>query len=559
MGETQNKRRRGKKGFVRTYVSGTIRAAVTALLVILQFSIIVALAYFLTEQQLVIYYALQVVCTLVIIMLVNKKSSPAYKLAWMTIIAVLPVMGLIMYILWGRDTGKRLRRGIMKSFEYGYSFESRDEACEAAFAERFPDRVRFKNYMENSHFPLYGGNRISYYPFGEDAFEAIVEDLERAEKFVLISFFIVGDGILWEKIHEILKEKAKKGVKILFLYDDFGSMFRTDKHFREELGAEGIEARVFNPIHRYVDKLYMNFRNHQKIVVIDGDIGYTGGFNLADEYINAVERFGVWKDNGVRIEGEGVFGLTMTFLGMWNSCEKKAANKAAQNYEDFRPVKKSGKAAPAANDGQRDGNAAEERDKTATPADGTADSRADGTFAQIIYDGPASNPEHTVESVFRQFVTGSKDYLYITTPYLVLEDSMADSLVEAVRGGVDVRIITPNIPDKKMVKLATQYNYGELLKAGVRIYEYTPGFIHAKTLITSDCCVVGTINMDYRSFYLHYECGAFMWGEQAVSDVLADFEKTMGESREITYEEWLGRPWHTKLAQSIIRLFSTLL
>ncbi len=526
MNETGNKRKRVKKGFVRTYVSGTIRATVTALLMILQFAVIIALAYFLTEQQLVIYYALQVVCTLVIIMLVNKKSSPSYKLAWMTIIAVLPFMGLIMYILWGRDTGKKLRRGILKNLEYGYRFIRENPEDEEEFGEAFPDRVRFKNYMENTHFPLYGGNKVTYYPFGEDAFEVIIEDLEKAERFALISFFIVGDGILWEKIHEILKAKAAAGVKIFFLYDDFGSMFRTDKHFREQLRAEGIEARVFNPIHRYVDKLYMNFRNHQKIVVIDGDVGYTGGFNLADEYINAVERFGVWKDNGVRIEGEGVFGLTMTFFGMWNSCEKKAVGGAVENYDDYRPS------------GKRSGN---------------------GSFAQIIYDGPASNPEHTVESVFRQFVTGSKKFLYITTPYLVLEDSMTDSLVEAVKGGVDVRIITPNIPDKKTVKLATEYNYGELLKAGVKIYEYTPGFIHAKTLITSDCCVVGTINMDYRSFYLHYECGAFMWGESAVADVYKDFETTMEESREITYEEWLNRPWHRKLAQSLIAVFSTLL
>ena len=256
-------------------------------------------------------------------------------------------------------------------------------------------------------------------------------------------------------------------------------------------------------------------------MVIDGKVGYTGGFNLADEYANLVERFGVWKDTGIRVQGDAVWGLTVVFLQMWEAC---GHDKEHVDYLKYKVM---------------------------------SDVNGD-IWCQVISDGPANNPKNPIESIYNQMIMYSDQYLYITTPYLIIEDYMQQSLIEAVRRGVDVRIVTPNIPDKKYAKMLTNYNYGSLLKGGVRIFEYTPGFIHAKQILTEDAAIVGTINMDYRSFYLHYENGVWMSGEKIQDDIHKDFEKMFEESREIKYEEWLNRPVSWKLIQPLLNLFATL-
>jgi cardiolipin synthase len=377
-------------------------------------------------------------------------------------------------------------------------------------------------YLETNGFPLYKNNKVEYYPMGQDVFEAIFEEIEKAERFVLINFFIVGEGVLWDRLHKLLLKKINQGVRVLFLYDDFGAVLRTPKNFRRDLEKEGFEVRVFNPIHKYTDKLYMNYRSHQKIIVIDGNVGFTGGMNLADEYVNLVNRFGVWKDNAIKVEGDAVWGLTVTFLQMWEVC----ANCEPMDYNPFRPTKKF-----------------EEND----------------VFCQVISDGPANNPRNPIESIYKQMIYYAKKILYITTPYLIIEDDMREALITAARSGIDVRIITPYIPDKKNVKVLTNYNYGRLLAGGVRIFEYTPGFIHAKTIITEDTGIIGTINMDYRSFHLHYECGVWVCNREFVDIVRDDLVKTMEQCHEVTYEEWKNRPLRIKIYQMILNLFSTLM
>lgn len=512
-----------KEGFVKNYLSGFIRAAVIAILVFLQFVMIFVLSYYLVFYQLFVYYSVQILGVAVIIGLISTNSSPSFKIAWLTIISLLPIMGFLMYLMWGRESGsKRIRQETMRLMEHGHQFlEYRKETMQS-FETCNPERVRLARYMEHEHFPLFSNNQITYYPMGEDVFEAIIEDIENAKHFVFINFFIIGEGVLWARIHELLKRKVAEGVKIMFMYDDFGAIFRTDKDFRHTLESEGIEVRIFNPIHKYMDKLYMNYRSHQKIIVVDGNIGYTGGMNLADEYVNEVDRFGVWKDNAVRICGEAVWGLSVIFLQMWGVCSEKVVD----DYSPYKPTMKF-----------------EENNR----------------FVQIISDGPANNPNNPVVSIYRQFISNADKFLYITTPYLVLENDMRDALVEAVKSGVDVRIITPAIPDKKMVKLVTEYCYGSLLREGVRIYEYTPGFIHAKTLVTDKCAIVGTINMDYRSFYLHYECGAFMWDKDIVNVITDDIMQTIEVSHEVTYEEWKARPLWTRIRQRVLVMFATLM
>lgn len=514
----------GLKGRVQNNLSGFLRVLVTALIVFLQVLLITFLPFLLRQFTVYFYFIVEIISVIAIVTLVNRNQSPSYRLAWISIVLLLPISGFFMYYLWGRSGKKRkyLDLYILRQISYGNKFLLEDKKLVNDYIDKNPVAGRMVKYMSAEKYMFTGGNEVTYYPMGEDVFEDIFEDLEKAEKFILIDFFIVAEGALWDKMHEILLRKIAEGVEVKFMYDDFGAAIRTGKYFKRILEDDGFEVRIFNPIHKYTGELYMNFRSHQKILIIDGEVGYTGGFNLADEYANLIERFGVWKDTGVRICGEGVWGLTVVFLQMWEVCGRDDVHIDYLKYKAVYP-------------------------------------RVGNTYCQVISDGPANNPRNPIESIYNQMIMYSNKYLYITTPYLIIEDYMKQSLIEAVKRGVDVRIITPNIPDKKQVKMLTNYNYGVLLREGVRIYEYTPGFIHAKQILTEDAVIVGTINMDYRSFYLHYENGVWMSGKQIQNAVRRDFEKTFEESMEITYQDWLNRPRTWKMIQPILNVFSTLL
>lgn len=510
-------------GTIKNSLSGFLRACVVGLLVLFQFIIILLLPFILSNFTVYLYSFLEIFSIIVILSLINDKRSSSYKIAWICIVLVLPISGHIMYALWGKtDSKKKIDKNILVKLRHGYTFNIHDMEVMETYKEMYPQKSRMSRYLDSENFPLYRNNKIDYYPMGEDAFEVIFDEMESAKHFILIEFFIVAEGAIWDKLHEILLRKISEGVEVKFLYDDFGAMIRTPRDFRKQLESEGFEVRIFNPIHRYTDKLYMNYRTHQKIIVVDGNVGFTGGFNIADEYANLINRFGVWKDNGIRIEGDAVWGLTITFLQMWEVCSKYEYI----NYNQYKP------------------NRVFEQNNV---------------FCQVIADGPANNPNNPIENIYKQMIQYAKDYLYITTPYLVIEEDMIDNLINAVKSGIDVRIITPNIPDKKNVKCLTNYNYGQLLKHGVRIYEYTPGFIHAKTILNEDCGIVGTINMDYRSFYLHYECGVLLTDPKTVETIKEDLIETMKQSHEYTYEEWKNRPLRLKLIQPIINLFSTMM
>ncbi len=521
--DTEESYLKGLKGRIQNNLGGLLRVVVTALIVLLQVLIIIFLPLLLQRSTVYFYFILELISVIAIVTLVNRNQSPSFRIAWISMVLVLPISGFIMYYLWGRSGSgkKKLDRHILQQISYGNQFLLYDEETYLNYISENPISGRMVKYMQKEHFPLTSGNDVTYYAMGEDVFEEIFRDLEKAEKFILIDFFIVAEGAVWDQMHEILKRKIEEGVEVKFLYDDFGAAIRTRKFFKNILEHEGFEVRVFNPIHKYTGELYMNYRSHQKILVIDGEVGYTGGFNLADEYANLVNRFGVWKDTGIRVCGEAVWGLTVIFLQMWEVC---ANDKEHIDYFKYKSI---------------------------VPKVGN-------TYCQVISDGPANNPRNTIESIYNQMMMYSDRYLYIMTPYLVIEDYMMQSLIQAVERGVDVRIITPNIPDKKNVKMLTNYNYGNLLKYGVRIYEYTPGFIHAKQILTENGVIVGTINMDYRSFYLHYENGVWMSGKEITDSIMKDFKDTFVQSKEITYEEWLNRPLRWKMIQPVLNLFSTL-
>ena len=513
------------KGRIQNNTSGFLKVVMTALLVLVQIVFVMWLSLQIRTNGTVWYYLIQVSSMVAIVALINRNQSPSYRIAWISIITLLPLTGFLLYFLWGR-TGKKkkeLDTYIMRQISYGNKFLVQDDDLWVDYAEENPVSGRMVKFMLSENFLLTEGNEVDYFPMGEDAFEAIFRDLENAKEFVLIDFFIVAEGGLWDKMHDILKRKIKEGVEVKFLYDDFGAAIRTRKYFKQILEHEGFEVRVFNPIMKYTSQLYMNFRSHQKIMVIDGKVGYTGGFNLADEYANLVERFGVWKDTGIRVRGDAVWGLTVVFLQMW---EASGHDKEHVDYLKYKMMQ----------DVQGD------------------------TWCQVISDGPVNNPKNPIESIYNQMIMYSDQYLYITTPYLVIEDYMKQSLIEAVRRGVDVRIVTPNIPDKKYAKMLTNFNYGPLLKGGVRIYEYTPGFIHAKMFTSDDeKAVVGTINLDFRSLYLHFECASYFFRNAVVMDVEEDFQKTLAKSERITLENCRKYPFIRRFAGKALRILAPLM
>ena len=428
----------------------------------------------------------------------------------------------VMFFMFGR-VGKHNpinRRLAGKFYEVDQNLVYYKENSEI-FRQKHPVSHRISSYMEAEGSPLYKNTEVKYFEMGELVLDDIFEKLEQAKRYIFLEFFIVADGALWDKLHEILLRKKKEGVEIRFMYDDFGALIRTPTSFASSLRAEGIDVVVFNPIGRYVSKLYMNFRTHQKIVVIDGEYAYTGGFNIADEYANLVERFGVWKDAGVRIRGEAVWGMTIAFLEMWCAMVPDF-HPDYEKYKGQHPVPR--------ND----------------------------VYCHVLRDGPALGPRSFFATNYRQMIQYAERKLYVTTPYLILEDTMIDALIEARERGVDVRIITPNIPDKKRVKMMTEYNYGVLLKNGIRIYEYTPGFIHTKVILNEHSVIVGTVNMDYRSFYLHYENGVWIYDAGFLYQVERDVQETIGVSHEVSLEEWKSRPTQRKLAQFVLKVFDSL-
>ena len=510
------------EGFVKKYLSGFIRAWTVAAILLLQFAFIFVLAFFLSRYGLYVYVGIELVLIVIVCSLVNKRTYESFKIGWLIIISVIPIAGVLMYLIWGRASAfRKIRKRHTKLFGAVKGQIGTEPETLAAFAEDNPEYAGIAKLLTSEGYPVFKNNSLTYHPSGEDAFAEVLTDLEKAKEFIFLSFFIVAEGALWERMKPILLNKARTGVKIRFLYDDFGSMFRTDKRFWKELTDAGIEVASFNPVHKYLDKLYKNFRSHQKIIVIDGTVGYTGGFNLADEYVNAVSRFGYWKDNGLRIEGDAVWGLSALFLEMWGL----TTGKPDEDISVFRR------------------NSELKNDVYCIP------------FA----DGPDDIDSTPVPSTIRYLIHSAKEYLYITTPYLVVGDEFVNALIDAKKRGVDVRIVTPAIPDKKFVFALTRLSYGRLLTAGIRVYEYTPGFIHAKSYTSESFGLLGTVNFDYRSLYLHYECEVAFWNRETVDNVTKDFRDILLDSHEFTLEEWNNRPLSEKTKQKFLSLFASLL
>ena len=507
-------------GIVRSKYYGIIRGVTVGISFFLQIGLMIFLAMYLMRYSIIAYFIFEIVSVITVFALVNNAES--YKMSWIVIILVLPVSGLFLYFMWGRKrvNSSYFRRSREIDALMVKNLRQNEEIVQD-LERQHPNKVQISRYLRKEGFPIYNNTHATYFGLGEKVLEAMLEDLKQAKKFIFMEYFIVSDGKVWSDILEVLTRKVKEGVEVKLLFDDFGTLRINTQAFRRDLKSRGIEMSIFNPIHRDMVRMSFNYRNHKKITVIDGNIGYTGGFNLADEYANYIERFGHWKDSGIRLYGDGVYSFTCFFLNMWRIVNKNVRI----NDADYRPQ------AHVFQEG----------------------------YVQPFMGGPHRNPHNPTEGVYTRMINKARDYIYITTPYLVLDQSMRDDLTSAAQSGVDVCIIVPRIYDKWYVYMVNVSNYGKLMEAGVHIYEYKPGFIHAKNVIADDeCAICGTINTDYRSFYLHYECGVFLSEMEAVKDMKDDFLRTLEECEEMDLAHWSKRPIGNKVMQAALKVLSPL-
>lgn len=472
-------------------------------------------------------YSLMIIISVLVVVFVLEKDdlNPSYKLMWVIITVILPISGACMYLLWG-DRKMPAKAGKKFSLIEHQSAEAMitDPHLFRVLEKADPTLCRQAEYLNRTAAaPIYYETDCKYFSSGEAFFEGFLVELEKAQKCIFLEYFIIEQGVMWNRTLEILRRKAAAGVDVRVIFDGFGSLFTLPFDYAETLQADGIHAYAFNPLvfsPHISNYIMLNHRDHRKISIIDGEVGFTGGLNFADEYINRKERFGYWKDTAFMIQGPAVYSLTVTFLKMWSFVSGEV-----MDYNRFLPSK-------------------------TFPTDG---------FVQPYSDTPLDD-ENVAESAYLNIINRAQQYVYITSPYLVIDHELQSALSLAAKSGVDVRIVTPGIPDKRYVYTLTRSYYKQLLLAGVKIYEYTPGFIHAKMYVSDDnVAVVGSANMDFRSLYLHFEnCCAFYGGE-IVKSVKDDVEECFAAGRLVTMADVNATPWYSRLMQIFFRFFAPLM
>ena len=457
-----------------------------------------------------------------ILAIVNRNMPPESKVTWL-LFAVVPVFGFLLYLMIGE---RRLSKKEIQQLEKMDSMKFReDNSYDLRVELKQENKSAFgivKSLLSMDHnADVYDGTTSQYFPLGEEMFEAMLDDLRSAKKFIFLEFYIIDPGVMWNRVLEILVDKVQQGVEVKLLYDDIGCMATLPGDYTKRLRKMGIDAHKFNKVIPRMTVAYNN-RDHRKILVVDGQVGYTGGINLADEYINHIVRFGHWKDGGVRLEGRAVKALTRLFLMNWYINRGEITDFDRYHFDS---------------------------------------QRVEGKGLYIPY-GSGPKPiykEQVGKAVYQNIINQAIDYVYITTPYLIIDYDLTEDIKNAAMRGVDVRIVTPFIPDKKLIQIVTRGAYPDLLEAGVKIYEYTPGFIHSKNVISDDeLAVVGTINFDYRSLVHHYENAVLMYQTETIADIKQDFEDLFDVSKEISLET-LQNSWYQRLLKEIMQLFAPLL
>ena len=469
-----------------------------------------------------IFYACTLIFTIVMLVYLFMGGMDASaKLTWLLIIAVLPAAGAFMFWFTQANFGHRM----MKKESEARIRETKDliRQSEDVLEElkqtgsHTDDLVTYLN--RSNCFPAYKNTDVQYFPLGEEKFAAMLEELKKAERFIFMEYFIIEEGYMWGKILEILLEKVAAGVEVRVMYDGMCEMSTLPVDYWKLLEKKGIRSKPFAPILPILSTYY-NYRDHRKILVIDGKVAFNGGVNLADEYINRKERFGHWKDTAVMLKGEAVKSFTLLFLQMWNTTVKERV---------YLPYL---------------------QDTAKVPAKGYV----------IPYGFCPLSGDKVGEMVYMDVLNRAGTYVHIMTPYLILDGELETALRYAAMRGVDVKLILPGIPDKKGAYSLAKSHYGRLIDAGVQIYEYTPGFVHAKVVVSDDeKAIVGTINMDYRSLYHHFECATYMFRTDCIPDIEKDFQDTLARCRKVTKETIKKEKVFYRLLGSILKFVAPLM
>ncbi|MDR0643585.1 MAG: cardiolipin synthase [Treponema sp.] len=464
-------------------------------------------------------FALSWMSVVVSLYIINKKEKPAYKVTWVFLILTFPIFGGILYIVFHFASDfKKLKALFIKRKEESKFFLPMNNELVDMEADCLSQIRYLQNY---AGFPVYTRTQAQYFADGQAFFQKVLVELEKAERYIFLEFFIMRRGLMLDSIIDLLEKKAAQGLDVRIVYDDLGCFFSLPTDYKHSLEDRGIQCVVFNPFKPALSSLQNN-RDHRKLIIIDGKTAFTGGLNLADEYINKLERFGHWKDAAIMIQGDAVWSLTILFLQIWN------LERIQDDFAVFYPWK----------DGER-----------RSPSDG---------YIQPYGDSPFDD-DNVGEHVYLQIINNAKEYVYINTPYLVVDDNMLSALMLSAKSGVDVRIITPHHWDKEVAAITSRSYYRQLVSAGVKIYEYTNGFNHSKTFVSDDrIATVGTANLDFRSLYLHFECGVCLYQNSAVEDIRKDFLETLAVSRKITLKD-CSRNAFQRVIQDVLRVFAPLM
>lgn len=497
-------------------------------LVLLALQILVLLGLFLKFSQLAPHYYIisAVFYIFMIIVIVNSDHDASSKITWLTTMAFLPIFGALLYIYTTVDIGHRvLKKKVTNILKNTKNKITQDKSVIDKVEEICPDVADLNYYLNKSgRFPLYENTDVTYYPIGEKMFQSMLVELDKAKDFIFMEYFIVDDGYMWDNILEVLIKKANEGVDVRVMYDGTCEFALLPRTYPSSLEKLGIHCKVFSPVSPFISTHY-NYRDHRKIMVIDGKTAYNGGINMADEYINYTHKYGHFKDVGVMLKGDAVDSFTLMFLQMWSVNERHCDFSKYLNVGD-------------------------------SPSAG-------GYFSNgfVMPFGDCPLDEYDVgKSVYMDILNRAKDYVYIMTPYMIMDGELENSLTFSAERGVDVRIILPHISDSFVAQALAKTHYKKLLDAGVKVYEYTPGFVHAKVFVSDDVkSVVGSINMDYRSLYHHFECATYMYGTRCIEDIKSDYKDTLAKCQQVTYESIKNDKWYIKLIGKVLKFVAPLI
>ncbi|MDD6310571.1 MAG: cardiolipin synthase [Firmicutes bacterium] len=505
------------------------RTSIFITLVAIQVFAVIGGVAILGTKVLIANHAIGVLAVLIIVYLLNTSMNSSFKLMWIILIIATPIIGVPFYFYTRVQPGtkfiaKRVDTIIKEQEEYLLP----DLESVRSLADEYPSELGiFKYLYEKGNYPIYRNTAVKYFPSGEDKFHEMLIQLKRAKKFIFLEYFIIGKGYMWDSILEILEAKAQEGVEVRVMYDGTCMMSLLPFNYPDKLKKKGIKCKVFSPMKPFLST-HQNNRDHRKILVIDGHTAFTGGVNLADEYINEYERFGHWKDTAIMLKGEAVDSFTLMFLQMWN-----ISSKQPENYLKYI--------------------------KQVQPLVLESNDIYPGGYIAPYGDSPLDT-EEVGKRMYIDILNRAKDYVHIMTPYLIIDEEMVNALTFAAERGVDVRIIMPHIPDKKYAYFLARTYYEELIKRGVKIYEYTPGFVHAKVFVSDDeKAVVGTINLDFRSLFLHFECATYIYRNPVVLDIETDYLKTLERCHRITLRDCKDYPKINKVAGKALKLIAPLM